>query len=133
VTTALRLLARVLGLADPFAEAKRQARLKEDEARDIAEKAAGTLPDNVRLQFAAIVEEAGERLWVFSTNTRGLGWEVKIRDRDGRVGNWKGRHPLNPTPMKDIRGDASLNREYVCTLPFISGTLQLPNAVQLGR
>lgn len=85
MTTVRRLLARVLGLADPFAEAKRRARLKEGEARDIAEKAAGTLPDNLRLQFAAIVEEAGERLWVFSTNTRGLGWQVKIRDRDGRV------------------------------------------------
>jgi len=81
----LRLLARVLGLADPFAEAKRRSRLTEDEARDIAERATGRLPDNLKLQFAAIVEEAGERLWVFSTNTRGLGWEVKIRDCDGRV------------------------------------------------
>jgi hypothetical protein len=85
VKAVLRLLCWVLGLADPFAEAKRRARLKEDEARAIAEKAAGSLPDNLTLQFAAIVEEAGERLWVFSTNTRGLAWEVKIRDRDGRV------------------------------------------------
>jgi hypothetical protein len=81
----LRLLARFLGVGDPFAEAKRRARLTEEEARDIAEKAAGRLPDNLTLRFAAIVEEAGERLWVFSTNTRGLGWQVKIRDRDGRV------------------------------------------------
>lgn len=85
MTPVLRLLARFLGLADPFAEVRRRARLREDEARDIAEKAAGRLPDKLTLQFAAIVEEAGERLWVFSTNTRGLGWQVKIRDRDGQV------------------------------------------------
>lgn len=85
MVTVLRWLARCLRLDDPFSEAKRQARLNEEEALAIARKAAGQLPDNLGLHFAAIVEEAGERLWVFSTNTRGLTWQVKIRDRDGQV------------------------------------------------
>lgn len=85
MVTILRRIVEYLGLGDPLAEAKRNSRLTEEEALTIARKAAGQLPGNVSIHLATIVEEAGERLWIFATNTRGLTWQIKVRDRDGCV------------------------------------------------
>ncbi len=58
----LRWLARFLGFGDPFADARLRARLTEEEALAIAQKAAAGLPHDLRIHLAAITEEAGERL-----------------------------------------------------------------------
>jgi hypothetical protein len=81
----LRWLLRYLGLDDPHIEAKRAARLTQAEARAIAQQASERVCDAHDLDLVAIEEAAGERLWVFATNSRGSAYQVKVRDRDGNV------------------------------------------------
>lgn len=81
----LRHLLAFLGLDDPYADAKRAARLTEVEALSIARQAGAKVPDVHTLEFVALIERGGERLWVFATTSRGKHWEVKVRDSDGKV------------------------------------------------
>jgi hypothetical protein len=71
--------------ADVQAAKKRTARLAEDEALLIAQKASAGVPDAYSLEFVSIEADGDERLWVFATTSRGSTWHVKVRDRDGRV------------------------------------------------
>jgi hypothetical protein len=79
----LRFLVQLLGFGDPYAEAKRRARLTEEQALAIALKVDAPRQDGVGLYFATLVEEGGEQIWRFSSTTVGSGWTLKIRDRDG--------------------------------------------------
>jgi hypothetical protein len=76
---------RYLGIDNPQAKAKRTARLSESEALAVAQAAAEQSPDADSLYFADIVDEQGEKIWVFTTASRGSPLVVKIRDRDGTV------------------------------------------------
>lgn len=81
----LRWLARYFGLHDPYAEAKRRARLSEAEALAIARRAGAHVSDRFSLHFTALIEEEQEQIWIFETSSRGRIWSVRIRDRDGQV------------------------------------------------
>jgi hypothetical protein len=81
----LRWLMSYLGLDDPYAEAKRGARLTQAEAQSIAKRASDRVSDAHDLGFVAIEHEGGERVWVFATNSRGSAWQVKVRDSDGNI------------------------------------------------
>ena len=81
----LRFVSKLLGIDDPHADAKRAARLTEADALALARAASEGAPDVHTLTFAGIREEHGERLWVFTTASRGMQWQVEVRDADGRV------------------------------------------------
>jgi hypothetical protein len=83
----LRWLARCLGLEDPYADFKREARLSVDDALTIAREAGAGVSDVHSLSLVAVESEGDDRLWVFATASRGSVWQVKVRDRDGVVVN----------------------------------------------
>ena len=81
----LRWLSKFLPWADPYADAKRTARLTEAEAFAIARRASEGGWDEHSLRFSAMLQEEGEQIWLFATPSRGMQWLVKVRDRDGKV------------------------------------------------
>lgn len=78
-------------LVAPHASKRRAAQLTEAQALSIAANASSGVSDAHSLEFVAIENQDGERLWVFGTTSRGSTWHVKVRDRDGQVvsrGRW---------------------------------------------
>jgi len=81
----LRWLTRYVGLDDPYADAKRGAKLSGDDALRIAREAGVGVSDVDSLSLVTIEGEGDERLWVFATASIGSVWQVKVRDRGGAV------------------------------------------------